>query len=69
MTRGLGAGGVELMNEVVLNQVVASFGDDARIEAMIAAVRDSLLNREKTGNFGVFGQYGEIFGRISSSNQ
>ncbi len=30
---------------------------------------NSLLNREKTGNFNVFGQYGGIFGRITSSNQ
>ncbi len=29
----------------------------------------SLLNREKTGNFSVFGQYNGIFGRINSSNQ
>ncbi len=30
---------------------------------------NSLLNREKTGNFSEFGQYGGIFGRINSSNQ
>ncbi len=30
---------------------------------------NSLFNREKTGNFREFGQYGGIFGRINSSNQ
>ncbi len=30
---------------------------------------NSLLNREKTGNFSESGQYGGIFGRINSSNQ
>jgi len=29
----------------------------------------SLLNREKTGKFNVFGQYGGKFIRINSSNQ
>ncbi len=30
---------------------------------------NSLLNREKTGNYSEFGQYGGIFGRINSSDQ
>ena len=37
----LKAGGVEILNEVVLNQVVAAFGDDARTHRVIAAVQAS----------------------------
>jgi glutamate/tyrosine decarboxylase-like PLP-dependent enzyme len=35
----LTAGGVEVLNEVCLNQVVASFGDDERTNAVISAVQ------------------------------
>ena len=36
----LGALGCEILNEVVLNQVLVSFGDDARTRAVIAAVQN-----------------------------
>ncbi len=36
---GLAAGGAEIGNEVVLNQVLARFGDDARTDAVIDAVQ------------------------------
>lgn len=37
----LQAGGAEVLNDVVLNQVAVAFGDDARTERVIAAVQDS----------------------------
>jgi len=36
---GLAAGGAEIGNQVVLNQVLARFGDDARTDAIIDAVQ------------------------------
>lgn len=36
---GLGAAGHEVLNEVVLNQVLVSFGDDARTQRVIAAIQ------------------------------
>ena len=36
---GLAAGGAEIANDVVLNQVLAGFGDDARTDAVIDAVQ------------------------------
>jgi threonine aldolase len=39
MAAGLAAGGVEILNEVVLNQVVAAFGSDERTQAVISAVQ------------------------------
>ena len=36
---GLAAGGAEIGNEVVLNQVLAGFGDDARTDAVAATVQ------------------------------
>ncbi|WP_270889106.1 pyridoxal phosphate-dependent decarboxylase family protein [Pedococcus sp. 5OH_020] len=36
---GLAAGGAEVVNEVVLNQVLASFGDDERNDAVVEAVQ------------------------------
>ncbi|HVM17983.1 MAG TPA: pyridoxal-dependent decarboxylase [Gaiellaceae bacterium] len=36
----LAADGAEILNDVVLNQVLVSFGDDARTDAVLAAVRD-----------------------------
>jgi glutamate/tyrosine decarboxylase-like PLP-dependent enzyme len=36
---GLRAGGAEIANDVVLNQVLAGFGDDARTDRVIAAVQ------------------------------
>lgn len=38
--KGLAAGGAEILNEVVLNQVVVAFGDDARTRHVLAAVQD-----------------------------
>lgn len=35
----LASGGVEVLNEVRLNQVVASFGDDERTNAVISAIQ------------------------------
>lgn len=40
MAEGLQQGGVEVLNEVVLNQVVVAFGDEARTAAVIKAVQD-----------------------------
>jgi glutamate/tyrosine decarboxylase-like PLP-dependent enzyme len=36
---GLAAGGAEIGNQVVLNQVLARFGDDNRTDAVISAVQ------------------------------
>ncbi|MDN3354361.1 hypothetical protein [Actinomadura sp. DC4] len=36
---GLTAAGFEVANEVVLNQVLAGFGDDARTDEVVAAVQ------------------------------
>jgi hypothetical protein len=36
---GLTSGGAEIANDVVLNQVLAGFGDDARTDAVIDAVQ------------------------------
>ncbi|WP_143168893.1 pyridoxal phosphate-dependent decarboxylase family protein [Amycolatopsis australiensis] len=35
----LAAGGAEIANDVVLNQVLASFGDDARTDALVRAIQ------------------------------
>jgi len=40
MADGLAAGGAEILNDVVLNQVVAAFGDDDRTRRVLAAVQD-----------------------------
>jgi glutamate/tyrosine decarboxylase-like PLP-dependent enzyme len=40
LAAGLAEGGAEILNEVVLNQVVAAFGDDARSERVLAAVQE-----------------------------
>jgi glutamate/tyrosine decarboxylase-like PLP-dependent enzyme len=37
---GLAAGGHEILNEVVLNQVLVSFGDDETTQSVVAAVQD-----------------------------
>jgi glutamate/tyrosine decarboxylase-like PLP-dependent enzyme len=39
MAELLKAGGAEVLNDVVLNQVVAAFGDDARTQRVVAAVQ------------------------------
>jgi glutamate/tyrosine decarboxylase-like PLP-dependent enzyme len=36
---GLAAGGAEVLNDVVLNQVLVGFGDDARTDRVIAGVQ------------------------------
>ncbi|MGH9152292.1 MAG: aspartate aminotransferase family protein, partial [Acidimicrobiales bacterium] len=36
---GLAAGGAEIANEVVLNQVLVGFGDDARTDYVVDAVQ------------------------------
>jgi threonine aldolase len=36
---GLKAGGFEILNEVVLNQVLVSFGEDAKTREVIAALQ------------------------------
>lgn len=41
LAKGLKAAGLEVLNEVVLNQVVVSFGDDARTKRAIAALQRS----------------------------
>jgi glutamate/tyrosine decarboxylase-like PLP-dependent enzyme len=38
---GLQAAGVEVLNEVVLNQVVVAFGDDERTRRVIARIQDA----------------------------
>jgi len=35
----LAAGGAEIVNDVVLNQVLVSFGDDARTDSIVTAVQ------------------------------
>lgn len=40
MAAGLAAGGAEVLNDVVLNQVVVAFGDDERTRRVLAAVQD-----------------------------
>jgi glutamate/tyrosine decarboxylase-like PLP-dependent enzyme len=39
LAEGLGQAGVEVLNDVVLNQVVAAFGDEARTDEVIAALQ------------------------------
>ena len=41
MANALAAAGVEVLNEVVLNQVVVSFGCDDRSRRVIAAIQDA----------------------------
>jgi glutamate/tyrosine decarboxylase-like PLP-dependent enzyme len=59
----LAAGGVEVVNDVVLNQVLVGFGDDARTDRVIAAVQD-----EGTCWFGATTWHGRRLARISVSN-
>jgi glutamate/tyrosine decarboxylase-like PLP-dependent enzyme len=40
MAEQLAAGGVEVLNQVVLNQVLVRFGDDRNTAAVIAKVQD-----------------------------
>jgi glutamate/tyrosine decarboxylase-like PLP-dependent enzyme len=59
----LTAGGVEVLNEVRLNQVLASFGDEARTNAVIAAIQ-----RDGTCWCGPTTWHGRRAMRISISN-
>ena len=63
MAEQLAAGGVEVLNEVVLNQVLVSFGDDARTEAVIARVQE-----DGTAWMGGTNWHGRSAMRISVSN-
>jgi glutamate/tyrosine decarboxylase-like PLP-dependent enzyme len=60
---GLAAGGVEIVNDVVLNQVLADFGSDERTDAVIDAVQ-----REGTCWLGGTTWRGRRLMRISVSN-
>jgi glutamate/tyrosine decarboxylase-like PLP-dependent enzyme len=60
---GLAAGGVEIANEVVLNQVLAGFGTDERTDRVIAAVQ-----RDGTCWMGGTTWRGRRYMRISVSN-
>jgi glutamate/tyrosine decarboxylase-like PLP-dependent enzyme len=60
---GLAAGGLEIANEVVLNQVLVGFGSDARTDAVIAAVQ-----REGTCWMGGTTWRGRRYMRIAVSN-
>ena len=61
--KGLSAGGVEIANEVVLNQVLADFGDDARTTGVMEGVQ-----REGTCWLGGTTWRGRRLMRISVSN-
>jgi glutamate/tyrosine decarboxylase-like PLP-dependent enzyme len=60
---GLAAGGAEIANEVVLNQVLVAFGDDARTDRVIDAVQ-----RDGTCWMGGTTWRGRRYMRISVSN-
>jgi glutamate/tyrosine decarboxylase-like PLP-dependent enzyme len=60
---GLASGGVEIANDVVLNQVLAGFGDDARTERVIEGVQ-----REGTCWVGGTTWRGRRLMRVSVSN-
>jgi glutamate/tyrosine decarboxylase-like PLP-dependent enzyme len=60
---GLEAGGAEVVNEVVLNQVLVGFGDDARTDRVVEAVQ-----REGTCWLGATTWHGRRLMRVSVSN-
>jgi glutamate/tyrosine decarboxylase-like PLP-dependent enzyme len=60
---GLAAGGLEIVNDVVLNQVLVGFGDDARTDRVIAAIQ-----REGTCWMGGTTWHGRRLMRIAVSN-
>ena len=60
---GLASAGVEVVNDVVLNQVLVSFGDDARTDRVIAAIQ-----RDGTCWMGGTTWRGRRLMRISVSN-
>ncbi|HEY7463587.1 MAG TPA: pyridoxal-dependent decarboxylase [Candidatus Limnocylindria bacterium] len=63
MADGLAAGGAEILNEVVLNQVLVRFGDDERTNRVIAAVQE-----DGTAWLGGTSWHGMAAMRISVSN-
>ena len=60
---GLGSAGFEVVNEVVLNQVLVGFGDDARTDAVVEAVQ-----RDGTCWLGATTWRGRRLMRVSVSN-
>ena len=60
---GLAAAGVEVVNDVVLNQVLVGFGDDARTDRVIAAIQ-----RDGTCWMGGTTWHGRRLMRVSVSN-
>jgi glutamate/tyrosine decarboxylase-like PLP-dependent enzyme len=60
---GLRGAGVEVVNDVVLNQVLVSFGDDARTDRVISAIQ-----RDGTCWMGGTTWHGRRLMRISVSN-
>ena len=60
---GLEAGGAEVVNDVVLNQVLVGFGDDARTDRVVDAVQ-----REGTCWLGATTWHGRRLMRVSVSN-
>jgi glutamate/tyrosine decarboxylase-like PLP-dependent enzyme len=63
MAEQLAAGGVEILNEVVLNQVLVRFGDDSRTQEVLARVQE-----EGTAWMGGTSWQGKAAMRISVSN-
>lgn len=59
----LADGGAEIANDVVLNQVLVSFGDDARTDALVTAIQ-----RDGTCWLGGTTWRGRRYVRISVSN-
>ena len=60
---GLAAGGVEVVNDVVLNQVLVGFGDDDRTDRVVEAVQ-----RDGTCWLGATTWRGRRLMRVSVSN-
>jgi glutamate/tyrosine decarboxylase-like PLP-dependent enzyme len=63
MADGLAAGGAEILNDVVLNQVLVRFGDDERTNRVIARVQE-----DGTAWMGGTSWHGRAAMRISVSN-
>jgi glutamate/tyrosine decarboxylase-like PLP-dependent enzyme len=63
MADGLAAGGAEILNDVVLNQVLVRFGDDERTNRVIARVQE-----DGTAWMGGTSWHGKAAMRISVSN-
>ncbi|HET7304043.1 MAG TPA: pyridoxal-dependent decarboxylase [Segeticoccus sp.] len=63
MAAGLEAGGAEILNDVVLNQVLVGFGDDARADRVVEAVQ-----QDGTCWLGATTWHGRRLMRVSVSN-